>query len=82
MLQVIRRIICFCLFRRLALLREFPGYLQDRLTGKNLIDLSGPLSADNPLLIDEEKISLCSRRIPLSVQAPVAPDYLKIGKIT
>ena len=84
MLKVIPRIICLCFFGRVRLvfLREFACQLQDWLAGKNLIHLSRPLSPDNPLLIDKEKISLCSGRIPLSVQAPVAPDCLKVGKIT
>lgn len=33
-------------------------------------------------MIDKEEISLCGRRIPLSVQATIAPDYLKMWKIT
>ncbi len=69
-------------FPRLALLGELFCYLQDRLTGKNLIHLSGPLAPDSPLLVDKEKISLRSSRVPLGVETPIAPDCLKVGKIT
>jgi hypothetical protein len=83
MLNIIRRIICFCFGRfPSALCGKLSCHFQDWLAGKDLIDFSRPLSPDDPLEVDEEEISLRSRRIPLSVQAAIAPDYFEVRKIT
>ncbi len=66
----------------LAFCRNLSRHLQDRFAGKDLIDLSGPLSPDDPLSVDEEEISLRCRHVPLGVQAPVAPNHFKVRKIT
>ena len=69
MLDVIRRVIWFCLFGRfrLALPRNLPRYLEDRLARKDFGCRAAPLATDDALKIDEEEPALRRRHIPLGI---------------
>jgi hypothetical protein len=66
---------------RLGFFGKLPCCFENRLAGKDLIDLSGPFAPNNALAINEKKVSLRCRRIPLRIQAAVAADYLKVWKV-
>ena len=67
----------------LALSRDLPHFLQDRLAGKDILVLDQPLPPDDTLLVDNEKPP--SRNQPLclamSLNAGVIPDDLQLRMI-